>query len=65
MSEKPYEVVHLDDLESFRAGPDDDSFVWRPVRRRLGIRAFGTNAYTAEKAGDRVLEEHHERDGAA
>jgi mannose-6-phosphate isomerase-like protein (cupin superfamily) len=37
--------------------------VWRPVRRRLGITAFGTNAYTAAKAGDRVVEEHYERDG--
>jgi quercetin dioxygenase-like cupin family protein len=63
VSEKPYEVVHLDELERFPAGTDDDPFVWRPVRRRLGIRAFGTNAYTAEKAGDRVVEEHHERDG--
>ncbi len=63
MNEKPYEVAHLDELERFPAGPDEDSFVWRPVRRRLGIRAFGTNAYTAEKAGDRVVEEHHERDG--
>ena len=63
MSDKPYEVVHLDALDSFPAGPDEDQFNWRPVRRRLGIRAFGTNAYTAEKAGDRVVEEHHERDG--
>lgn len=63
MSDKPYEVVHLDELDSFPAGPDEDQFVWRPVRRRLGIHAFGTNAYTAEKAGDRVVEEHHERDG--
>ena len=63
MSEKPYEVAHVDDLERFPAGPDEDQFVWRPVRRRLGISAFGTNAYTAEQAGDRVVEEHHERDG--
>jgi tetratricopeptide (TPR) repeat protein len=33
------------------------------VRRRFGITAFGTNAYSAEKAGQRVLEEHFERDG--
>ena len=30
------------------------------VRRHFGIRAFGTNAYTAAKAGDRVVEEHTE-----
>jgi tetratricopeptide (TPR) repeat protein len=53
-----YEVAHLDELDRFRI--DEQGLVWRPVRRRLGIRAFGTNAYTAEKAGDRVVEEHRE-----
>ena len=33
----------------------------RPVRRRLGITAFGTNAYTAD-AGNSVVEEHHEEE---
>jgi len=51
----------LDDLERFPV--DEEGLVWRPVRRRLGIRAFGTNAYTAEQAGDRVIEEHSEQDG--
>lgn len=53
-----YEVAHLDDLERFPV--DDEGLVWRPVRRRFGIQAFGVNAYTAEKAGDRVVEEHRE-----
>lgn len=53
-----YEVAHLDELERFPV--DEEGLVWRPVRRRLGIQAFGTNAYTAEKAGDRVVEEHRE-----
>jgi hypothetical protein len=53
-----YEVAHLDELERFPV--DDEGLVWRPVRRRLGIGAFGTNAYTAEKEGDRVVEEHRE-----
>ena len=30
---------------------------------RLGITAFGTNAYTAEKGDERVVEEHSEQDG--
>jgi quercetin dioxygenase-like cupin family protein len=55
-----YEVVHLDELEELPI--NDGEFVWRPVRRRFGISAFGTNAYTA-KAGQRVVEEHFERDG--
>lgn len=33
---------------------------WRPVRRTLGIEAFGMNAYTAEKAGEDVVERHTE-----
>jgi hypothetical protein len=36
---------------------------WVPVRRRLGIGGFGTNAYRAERAGDPVIEEHVESPG--
>jgi tetratricopeptide (TPR) repeat protein len=55
-----YDVVHVDELEELPIAGGE--FVWRPVRRRFGITAFGTNAYTAAKAGQRVLEEHSERD---
>ena len=34
---------------------------WRPIRRTLGIEAFGMNAYTAERAGDDVVESHTEQ----
>jgi len=61
VSEKAYEVAHIDELERFPV--DEEGLMWRPVRRKLGIQAFGTNAYTAEKAGDRVVEEHYENDG--
>jgi tetratricopeptide (TPR) repeat protein len=56
-----YEVVHIDELESFPV--DDDGLTWRPIRRRFDIRAFGVNAYTAERAGQRVVEEHRETNG--
>jgi tetratricopeptide (TPR) repeat protein len=36
---------------------------WVPVRRRLGIRAFGTNAFRAVRAGDPVVEDHVESPG--
>jgi quercetin dioxygenase-like cupin family protein len=55
-----YEVVHIDQLDELPM--NNGEFVWRPVRRRFGISAFGTNAYTA-RAGQRVVEEHYERDG--
>ena len=36
---------------------------WVPVRRRLGIGAFGTNAFRAARTGDSVVEEHAESPG--
>lgn len=54
---EPPRVVHIDELESVR-GPG--SLTWRPVRLTLGVRAFGCNAYTANNAGDDVVEPHTE-----
>jgi len=56
--EHRYEVAHIDELDAFPI--DDEGLTWRPVRRRFGIRAFGINAYTAERDGQRVVEEHAE-----
>lgn len=36
---------------------------WVPVRRMLGIRAFGINAYRAGRSGDAVIEDHTESPG--
>ena len=55
-----YEVAHVDELEELPINQSE--FVWRPVRRRFGISAFGTNAYTA-RAGQRIVEEHSEDNG--
>jgi hypothetical protein len=33
---------------------------WHPVRHRLGISAFGMNAFTCHTAGGRLIEEHDE-----
>jgi tetratricopeptide (TPR) repeat protein len=56
--EKPsFQSVHLSDLDAI---PVADTLVWRPVRRTLGVEAFGVNAYTAENAGDEIVEEHDE-----
>lgn len=57
MSER-HEVVRLDDLDRVEVG--DRGLEWRPVRRRLGIRAFGINAYTSARPGGEVVEEHTE-----
>src|SRR5207237_1793957 len=52
-----YQVAHLDELERI---PVAHGLEWRPIRRRFGIAAFGVNAYTAEKPGDWIVEEHTE-----
>ena len=61
MSEKGYSVTRIDDLESYPI--NDQGLNWRPIRRHFDIRAFGVNAYSAETAGDQVVEEHREQDG--
>jgi tetratricopeptide (TPR) repeat protein len=62
MGEKPFETVRLEELDEI---PVTDTLVWRPVRRRLGVEAFGVNAYTAENAGDEIVEEHDETGSGA
>ena len=49
--------THVDELEAIEM---PDGFVWRPIRRHFGIRAFGVNAYTAQEAGGQIVEEHSE-----
>ena len=36
------------------------SLVWKPVRKTLGVTAFGINAYTAANTGDELVEDHTE-----
>jgi tetratricopeptide (TPR) repeat protein len=55
-----WEAVRLDELEAI---PIAEGLVWHPVRRRLGIRAFGVNAYTSEAVGGHVVERHTEGPG--
>jgi hypothetical protein len=52
--------IHLDDLERIKVAGVN----WRPVRRTLGITAFGINAYTAD-SGEQLIEEHTEGGGGA
>jgi len=52
-----YEVRRIEDLEKIPVADADVN--WRPIRRPLGIRAFGINAYTADE-GTHVVEEHTE-----
>jgi tetratricopeptide (TPR) repeat protein len=54
---RPARAIHLDDVEAL---PGPDTLTWRPVRATLGLRAFGTNAYTAPEPGLDVVEPHRE-----
>lgn len=47
-----YVVADLDAVESFGA--------WKPLRAKLGIGAFGVNAFIGEEVGARVIEDHTE-----
>ena len=53
-----FSVTHLSELESLPVG--ERGLLWHPIRSRLGIEAFGINAYTAATVGGEVVEEHTE-----
>jgi len=55
-------IARVDDLERYPIS-GQDGLTWRPVRRHFDIKSFGVNAYTAEEAGQRVVEEHREEGG--
>src|SRR2546422_2139473 len=56
MTSRGWEAVHVDELDAIPVA----GVVWHPVRRRLGIAAFGMNVYTAEAIGKQIVEEHDE-----
>lgn len=57
--ESGYRVTHLDEIDTVRF-PGEPLPDWKPLRRALGITAFGTNAYVAEREGDLAIERHDE-----
>jgi tetratricopeptide (TPR) repeat protein len=52
-----FQVASLRELE---LPPLPDSARWALVRQKLGIGAFGANAWTAQEAGQEVIGEHDE-----
>ena len=56
----PYGVLRLDEVEAIPVA----GVSWKPIRRTLGIEAFGMNAYSAGD-GEQIIEEHDERGGGA
>ena len=56
-----YAVAHLDEIEELA----DAGCHYLPIRHHLGITAFGVTAWTADAAGDLVINEHDEDDPTA
>ena len=57
-----YEAIHVSEIPGPEYEKEADEPDWRPVRIHFDIRSFGTNAYVARAAGDRVITEHNETD---
>jgi len=55
-----YRVATIEELQDIAYRQDTNM---RPVRHHLGITAFGSNAWTAVNAGDRLMPEHQEDQG--
>jgi tetratricopeptide (TPR) repeat protein len=53
-------VARIDELDRI----DVAGVHWRPIRRRLGVRAFGINGYSAD-AGEELIERHDETGAGA
>ena len=51
-------VLALSELARYRLG---DGMDYRPIRKPMGVSAFGINAYTGANAGDEVIEDHDEQ----
>jgi hypothetical protein len=57
-----WQTVHLDEIPGM---PGPHTLTWHPVRATLDVRAFGCNAYTAEREGVDVVEPHSENEQLA
>jgi len=56
-----WQAVHIDDLEAIPF-PNAET-TWRPLRQAIGAGIVGMNAYTADRAGQDVVEPHVEAEG--
>ncbi len=54
-------VARLGEIDAIPIGHG----IFHPVRRALGVRAFGVNAYSARAAGDPLIEPHDETGSGA
>lgn len=57
MAQAPWKRIHLDEIDPITVA---EGVGWKPLRRTLGVRAFGINAFAAVRAGEPVIEKHTE-----
>jgi tetratricopeptide (TPR) repeat protein len=60
-AEPPFRTLSLVDEDPVLT--EEGTLAWIPLRRRLGVTAFGTNAFRAARVGDPVVEDHVESPG--
>jgi hypothetical protein len=63
MNARPRAFAALSLFDEESVAVVDGELQWIPLRRRLGIGAFGTNAYRAAHSGDLLVEDHVESPG--
>jgi uncharacterized cupin superfamily protein len=54
-----YVVTDIGTVKSF-GGEKPEEGAWKPLRAKLGIEAFGVNAFVGREVGARVIEDHTE-----
>lgn len=59
---EPARVTRIADVPSVTIA---GGVTWHPVRRTLGVGAFGVNGYSAGAAGEELIEDHDETGGGA
>lgn len=51
-------AVRVDDIPTLASEPGGPQ--WKPIRLHFGISGFGVNAWTAQAAGEEIIERHTE-----
>lgn len=59
MAQEGWRSVRISEVEPLPNGFADLQG-WLPLRHRLGVEAFGVNAWVGHNSGDEVIEEHDE-----
>lgn len=59
MSDHRWQTTSLTEVQPF-PNLSEDMKGWLPLRHRLGVEAFGVNAWVGRESGDEVIEEHNE-----